>query len=108
MFIYLCRYSIGCAISAPDGSSPRGYGRVHAVDHRLKNYFKPKLYSSESPFLCFSLLVVLDTFSFAFAHDVIADDDGVFEFLNRCSDVTCHEWTHHTLTTARRRLRYLI
>jgi hypothetical protein len=27
---------IGCAISAPDGSSPRGYGPILVVEHRLK------------------------------------------------------------------------
>jgi hypothetical protein len=27
---------IGCATSAPDGSSPRGYGRILVVDHRLE------------------------------------------------------------------------
>jgi hypothetical protein len=29
-------FFIGCVTSAPDGSSPRGYGRVLVVDHRLK------------------------------------------------------------------------
>jgi hypothetical protein len=27
---------IGCATTAPDGSSPRGFGRMHASDHRLR------------------------------------------------------------------------
>ena len=29
-------FFIGCATSAPDGSSPRGYGRMLAGEHRLK------------------------------------------------------------------------
>jgi hypothetical protein len=29
---------IGCATSAPDGSSPQGYGRVLVVNHRLNNF----------------------------------------------------------------------
>jgi hypothetical protein len=28
---------IGCATNAPDGSSPRGYGRVRVVDYKLIN-----------------------------------------------------------------------
>jgi hypothetical protein len=31
--------SIGCALSAPDGSSPRGYGWILLVNHRLKIHF---------------------------------------------------------------------
>jgi hypothetical protein len=31
--------SIGCALSAPDGSSPRGYGWILVVNHRLKIHF---------------------------------------------------------------------
>jgi hypothetical protein len=31
--------SIGCVLSAPDGSSPRGYGWILVVNHRLKIYF---------------------------------------------------------------------
>jgi hypothetical protein len=29
-------FSIGCALSAPNGSSPRGYGWILVVNHRLK------------------------------------------------------------------------
>jgi hypothetical protein len=31
--------SIGCTLSAPDGSSPRGYGWILVVNHRLKIHF---------------------------------------------------------------------
>ena len=35
-------FSIGCATSAPDGSSPRVYGPVFAPRHRLKLYYSMK------------------------------------------------------------------
>jgi hypothetical protein len=48
----LCDFSIGCATSAPDGSSPRDCDGVLAADYRLKSNF---LWLS--PQLVFSLLL---------------------------------------------------
>jgi hypothetical protein len=31
-------FIIGCTTSAPDVSSPRGYGRVLVADHRLQSF----------------------------------------------------------------------
>jgi hypothetical protein len=36
IFIVASLFSFGCALSAPDGSSPRGYGWILVVNHRLK------------------------------------------------------------------------
>jgi hypothetical protein len=42
--------SIGCALSAPDGSSPRGYVWVLVDKHRLKIHFPPlDVYYFEAP-----------------------------------------------------------
>jgi hypothetical protein len=35
----LPRNIVGCALSAPDGSSPRGYVWILVVKYRLKVYF---------------------------------------------------------------------
>jgi hypothetical protein len=37
-------FSIGCALSAPDGSSPRGYGWILVVNHRLKLTSSPSFF----------------------------------------------------------------
>jgi hypothetical protein len=37
--LFIVLSSIGCALSAPDGSSPRGYGWILVVNHRLKIHF---------------------------------------------------------------------
>jgi hypothetical protein len=37
-FIVASLFSIGCALSAPDGSSPRGYSREIFPGYRLKGY----------------------------------------------------------------------
>jgi hypothetical protein len=39
IFVAASLSSIGCALSAPDGSSPRGYGWISVVNHRLKLTF---------------------------------------------------------------------
>jgi hypothetical protein len=36
IFIAASLFSIGCALSTPDGSSPWGYGWILVVNHRLK------------------------------------------------------------------------
>jgi hypothetical protein len=42
--------SIGCALSAPDGSNPRGYVWVSVDKHRLKIHFPPfEVYYFEAP-----------------------------------------------------------
>jgi hypothetical protein len=79
-------YSIGCATSAPDGSSPRGYGRVLVADHRLKCFLTPE------DLLDSSLLFSSTRGFFSTAHDVIADDDGVFECVRSDADLTHHKW----------------
>jgi hypothetical protein len=38
IFITASLFSIGCALSAPDGSSPRGYSRKKIPGYRLKGY----------------------------------------------------------------------
>jgi hypothetical protein len=47
--------SIGCAISAPDGSTPRVYLQVLVAEHRLKDIMHPRI-------LLDSGIIVLDCF----------------------------------------------
>jgi hypothetical protein len=49
IFIAASLFSIGCALSAPDGSSPRGYSREIFPGYRLKGYEFFLIHSS--PFL---------------------------------------------------------
>jgi hypothetical protein len=57
-------FSIGCATSATDGSSPRGYDWVLAANYRLKTSF-------------FGFNIKLITFLFQ-NHYVIPDEDDIF------------------------------
>jgi hypothetical protein len=42
-------FFIGCVTSAPDGSSPRGYGGALVLCHRLEDFF-PSNYIFDMPY----------------------------------------------------------